>query len=616
VKTPLSVRTSQIGAINRWVEDGSWETGSGSVLVATTPMAAEERHSLILMALVDLATSGAAWESTKERRDMLADAICQSLVAVNLLPPAYTTDALRGLRSSYYQPMLDLVEAAKERMPRQGLPALMGPEQALVNSSVQRSIAWRYKSRYATEFVEGALLGTGGFGAVYMATNRLDRVTYAVKKIHIILSSHVLLLKILREASLLAKISHPHIVSYKTAWTEPCSSGGVVEVDGSTCSGSGDLEDWEDGAVIEEVDDADEWSAEGASRVSGKYEGRFWQQSYGGEEQHQQETNGEVSVVFSNGNTYSKSSFKFNNNVGNLGSKKSSSSSFGRADQAGRQQLATRRTQGAHSCILFIQMELCSSTLRQWLDERNQSSDGVEARPSFHIFRQLLLATAYLHNQGIIHRDIKPRNVFVNSRQEVKLGDFGLAKEMIVSSPTASPNTPSEIIAKATFPPYGSTQDTSGVGTSAYAAPEQLCKGGSVDEKTDIYSLGIVLWELYTQTRTEMERVEGISSLRRGMPEVRQPMEAVQAGLGELVRLLTSNDPEDRPTAASMLEQQFSEKDLDLLDSGREAKALRDQVALQAKQIAAQGNLICEQERELAVLRALLARREDKNKKT
>ena len=75
------------------------------------------------------------------------------------------------------------------------------------------------------------------------SSDRLDRVTYAVKKIHIILSrysvhlmkhyahyeialfSHVLLLKILREAALLAKISHPHIVSYKTAWTEPCSTG-------------------------------------------------------------------------------------------------------------------------------------------------------------------------------------------------------------------------------------------------------------------------------------------------------------------------------------------------------------------------------------------------------
>ena len=75
-----------------------------------------------------------------------------------------------------------------------------------------------------------------------------------------------------------------------------------------------------------------------------------------------------------------------------------------------------------------------------------------------------------------------------------------------------------------------------------------------------------------------MERVEGISCLRQGRPEMRQAMEAVQAGLGELVRLLTSNDPGDRPTAAEMLEQQFSEKDLVLLDSGREAKALRDQV--------------------------------------
>lgn len=395
----------------------------------------------------------------------------------------------------------------------------------------------------------------------------------------------------------------------------------MVEVDGSTCSGSEGLEDWEDGAVIEEVNDADEWSAEGASRVSEQYEGRFWQESYGGEQhEQQQETNGEASVVFANGNTFSKSSFKFSNNAGSFRDQKSSSSSFGRADQALKQQLAARRRQEAaggpgHSCILFIQMELCSSTLRQWLDERNQSTAGVEARPSFHIFRQLLLATAYLHDQGIIHRDIKPRNVFINTRQEVKLGDFGLAKEMIVSSPTASPNTPAEIIAKATFPPYGSVQDTSGVGTSAYAAPEQLCKGGSVDEKTDIYSLGIVLWELYTQTRTEMERVEGISCLRQGKPEVMQPMDEVQAGLGELVSHLTSNNPEDRPTAASMLEQQFSEKDLVLLDSGREAKALRDQVALQAKQIAAQGNLICEQERELAVLRALLARREDKKKK-
>ena len=72
---------------------------------------------------------------------------------------------------------------------------------------MQRSIEWHYKSRYASDFIEGALLGKGGFGSVHMATNRLvliagfqychhpkdsyklsgrlDRVTYAVKKIHV-----------------------------------------------------------------------------------------------------------------------------------------------------------------------------------------------------------------------------------------------------------------------------------------------------------------------------------------------------------------------------------------------------------------------------------------------
>lgn len=116
------------------------------------------------------------------------------------------------------------------------------------------------------------------------------------------------------------------------------------------------------------MNDADEWSAEGPSGVSEQYEGRFWEESYG-EEQHkqQQETNGEASVVFANGNTFSKSSFKFSNNMGSFGDQNSSSSVFSRADQAEKQQLAARRRPeafGGHSCILFIQMELCSSTLR------------------------------------------------------------------------------------------------------------------------------------------------------------------------------------------------------------------------------------------------------------
>ena len=128
------------------------------------------------------------------------------------------------------------------------------------------------------------------------------------------------------------------------------------------------------------MNDADEWSAEGPSGVSEQYEGRFWEESYG-EEQHkqQQETNGEASVVFANGNTFSKSSFKFSNNAGPFGDQ-ISSSSFSRADQAVKQQLAARRRQeatGGHSCILFIQMELCSSTLRCCLTSLQSVSDTI-----------------------------------------------------------------------------------------------------------------------------------------------------------------------------------------------------------------------------------------------
>ena len=60
------------------------------------------------------------------------------------------------------------------------------------------------------------LLGRGGFGSVYLTLNKLDKVQYAVKKIHIYLSKANLVMKILREVTVLAKLSHPNIVSYKT----------------------------------------------------------------------------------------------------------------------------------------------------------------------------------------------------------------------------------------------------------------------------------------------------------------------------------------------------------------------------------------------------------------
>src|SRR2546430_8422803 len=88
------------------------------------------------------------------------------------------------------------------------------------------------------------------------------------------------------------------------------------------------------------------------------------------------------------------------------------------------------------------------------------------------IGRQLCDALAAAHAQGILHRDLKPANILIDEHGLVRITDFGIA----VKSDTHGPNT--------------------GVGTPGYMAPEQLTSGASVSEQTDLYALGLVLYEL------------------------------------------------------------------------------------------------------------------------
>ena len=92
------------------------------------------------------------------------------------------------------------------------------------------------------------------------------------------------------------------------------------------------------------------------------------------------------------------------------------------------------------------------------------------------IFRQLLDGLAAAHEQGVIHRDLKPQNVMVGSDDRVFVTDFGLAKSLEQS---------------------GMTQTGAVVGTPYYMSPEQV-KGTAVDRRTDIYSAGVILYEMAT----------------------------------------------------------------------------------------------------------------------
>jgi serine/threonine-protein kinase len=100
----------------------------------------------------------------------------------------------------------------------------------------------------------------------------------------------------------------------------------------------------------------------------------------------------------------------------------------------------------------------------------------LDAREAIRLALQVARALSFAHHRGLVHRDVKPQNVLLNEDGQAKVTDFGIARSLDV---------------------HGVTQTGTVLGTSDYIAPEQA-RGQKVDPKTDIYSLGAVLYELLT----------------------------------------------------------------------------------------------------------------------
>lgn len=120
----------------------------------------------------------------------------------------------------------------------------------------------------------------------------------------------------------------------------------------------------------------------------------------------------------------------------------------------------------------YIVMELIDGlTLKQYMQQKGV----LNWREALHFAIQIAKALEHAHSRGIVHRDIKPHNIMVLKDGSVKVADFGIAR--ITSS--------------------SNTLTREALGSVHYISPEQA-KGGRVDERTDIYSLGVVLYEMLT----------------------------------------------------------------------------------------------------------------------
>ncbi len=143
---------------------------------------------------------------------------------------------------------------------------------------------------------------------------------------------------------------------------------------------------------------------------------------------------------------------------------------------------------GRHGDQPFLVMELLEgTTLRQRIAQQPLRLDEV-----LDIGVQVVDALEYAHSLGIVHRDIKTANIFLNERGQVKILDFGLAK-LVTRAPDPYSDT------TLAHPVDPATATGQAMGTLSCMSPEQA-RGDDIDARTDLFSFGVVLYEMATST--------------------------------------------------------------------------------------------------------------------
>lgn len=467
-------------------------------------------------------------------------------------------------------------------------------------------------SRFEQDFEVVGSLGEGGQGSVFKVRSKVDGCYYAIKKVVLPRATELDAKRAesqaLREVRLMASMApHPNVVRYHTAWTEvdaciPHSSSSTESVRGSyvpsleSDCGPEDLQRQQ----LELLDEEAQLRKSSMEAVDQSFSLEFSSGSLSFDEYStpgftfEDEGEDEDSV----GLCVDEAAF------GQPGDLKNNVSVDPLAAVA---EPVAMKSQ----VILYIQMELCGTAVnsvpstptaadshepihhildqlktpqqeRQQFGEEIHSNLGAWLRTSLEdrsswcnksemhqeglkLFLSAVQGVAHMHSYGVIHRDLKPDNIFIHG-DVAKIGDFGLSKSVFADGSPDGGVSPRECLHDLGL---CDGDHTTALGTFTYASPEQLgyrfnssnmlknaatrLKSAKYSIKSDVFALGVILLELCCPFSTMMERSQVLTGVRHGVvpQKARQhfPMEM------ELVLRMTSIDPGERPTSEEVCEQ-------------------------------------------------------------
>ena len=201
---------------------------------------------------------------------------------------------------------------------------------------------------------------------------------------------------------------------------------------------------------------------------------------------------------------------------------------------------------------LYIQTEYCQQALRAGLNDLH-----LDAHALWRLFRQILEALAYIHSQKVLHRDLKPENIFLGISGDIKIGDFGLATKSETQLQTSEKNKINHILnlkkSQVTEKELNELDQTMNVGTYFYRAYEvDRREPTTYNEKIDIFSLGIILFEMWHPFKNRYERYKILYDVKnkRKLPP---RFEEAHPRQSRLIKWMLERDPEQRPTVSEIL---------------------------------------------------------------